>query len=79
MDKLIDIVNRAIEDYGFRQIAQWSPEDVVEMWDLTNEEAGVLTGPIKMALDMLPIPVEPDDYISEKARFRQIIDKALRT
>ena len=79
MDKLIDIVNRAIEDYGFRQIAQWSPEDVVEMWSLTTEEASVLTGPIKVALDSLPIPVEPDDYSSEKDRFREIIDGALNT
>ena len=79
MDKLIDIVNRAIEDYGFRQIAQWSPGDIVAMWDLTTEEAGVLTGPIKSALDSLPIPVEPEDYSNEKDRFREIIDGALNT
>ena len=35
MDKLKEIAKRAVEDYGFRQIAQWSPDDLVEQWDLS--------------------------------------------
>ena len=28
MKSLIDIANKAVVDYGFRQIVQWSPEDI---------------------------------------------------
>jgi hypothetical protein len=44
MDKLKEIAKRAVEDYGFRQIAQWSPDDLVEQWDLSPDEAQVLKG-----------------------------------
>jgi hypothetical protein len=47
MDKLNEIAKRAVEDYGFRQIAQWSPDDLVEQWDLSDAEAQVLKGPLK--------------------------------
>ena len=45
MDKLKEIAKRAVEDYGFRQIAQWSPDDLVEQWDLSPDEAQVLERP----------------------------------
>jgi len=77
MDKLIEIVNKAIADYGFRQIVQWSPEDVISQWRLSSQEADVLKGPIKVELDRMPIPVEPKDIDSEKNRLAEILKEAL--
>ncbi len=77
MDKLIEITKRAVEDYGFRQIAQWSPEDLVVQWQLSSREAEVLKGPIKDELGQLPVPVEPSDYSAVEGRLADIIKKAL--
>ena len=77
MDKLIDIVNRAVEDYGFRQVAQWSPGDLAEQWQLSAREEEVLKGLLKNELDRLPIPVEPQDYVREEKRLAEIIKAAL--
>ncbi len=77
MDKLADIVNKAIADYGFRQIAQWSPEDVISQWGLSEQEAAVLSGPIKDELDRLPVPVEPGDIPAEEKRLAEVIRGAL--
>jgi len=77
MDKLIEITKRAVEDYGFRQIAQWSPEDLVAQWQLSSQEAEVLKGPIKDELGQLPVPVEPRDYSAVEGRLADIIKKAL--
>ena len=68
-----DIVNKAIADYGFRQIVQWSPEDVVGQWNLSEKEAALLMGPIKDELDQLPVPVEPSDIPGEEKRLRELI------
>ena len=73
MSTLEDIVNKAIADYGFRQIVQWSPEDVVAQWNLSDKEAAVLMGPIKEELDQLPVPVEPSDIAGEQKRLRELI------
>ena len=35
MDKLIEIADKAIADYGFRQIVMWSPSDVIDRWELS--------------------------------------------
>ena len=77
MDKLIEIVNKAIADYGFRQIVQWSPEDVISQWRLSSQEADVLMGPIKGELDHMAIPVEPKDIHSEENRLAEILKEAL--
>ena len=45
MDKLKEIAKRAVEDYGFRQIAQWSPDDLVEQWDLSPTRPRCLKAP----------------------------------
>ena len=73
MSTLEDIVNKAIADYGFRQIVQWSPEDVVGQWNLSEKEAALLMGPIKEELDQLPVPVEPSDIPGEQKRLRELI------
>ena len=77
MDKLKEIAKRAVEDYGFRQIAQWSPDDLVEQWDLSPAEAQVLKGPLKDEIDQLPIPVEPSDYHAVEGRLNGLIQDAL--
>ncbi len=77
MDNLADIIRRAVEDYGFRQIAQWSPDDLVEPWGLSPIEAEVLKGPLKRELDLLPVPVEPDDYARERKRLEAVVKAAL--
>ena len=51
MEKLIEITNKAVADYGFRQIVQWSPEDIVAQWQLSTREAEILSGVIKDELD----------------------------
>ena len=77
MEKLIEITNKAVADYGFRQIVQWSPEDIVAQWQLSTRETDILTGVIKDELDRLPIPVEPSDVPQEQERVAGVIRQAL--
>jgi hypothetical protein len=77
VDKLIEIVNKSIADYGFRQIAQWSPEDVIAQWQLSSREGEALKGPVKDELDRMPVPVEPRDIPGEQRRLAEIVKKAL--
>ena len=77
MDKLKEIAKRAVEDYGFRQIAQWSPDDLVEQWGLSPDEAQVLKGPLKEQIDALPVPVEPADYGAVEGRLNALIEASL--
>ena len=77
MEKIIEITNKAVADYGFRQIVQWSPEDIVAQWQLSTREADILSGVIKGELDRLPIPVEPSDVPQEQERVAGIIWRAL--
>ncbi len=77
MGKLIEITNKAVADYGFRQIVQWSPEDIVAQWQLSTREAELLSGVIKDEMDRLPIPVEPTDVPGEQERLAGVIQKAL--
>ncbi|MBM3924715.1 MAG: hypothetical protein FJ320_01800 [SAR202 cluster bacterium] len=77
MNKLTEIANKAIEDYGFRQTAMWSPEDVSAMWKLNAKESKVMKGVLASELEKLPVPVEPKNYAKEKKRFEGIIKKAI--
>ena len=77
MDKLVDIAKQAIADYGFRQVATWSPDEVVERWGLSQVEADVLRGPLHNAIAALPVPVEPADIPAEEARIAELIREAL--
>jgi hypothetical protein len=77
VDKLLDIARRAVDDYGFRQVAQWSPEDLVAERHLSPGEAEVLKGPLKHELDRLPIPVEPGDRGRELENLERVIRQAL--
>ncbi len=75
--KLIEIANQAVADYGFRQIALWSPDEMVERWGLSPAEEGVLTGALHEVLAALPVPVEPAEIPTEQARFAELIWGAL--
>ena len=77
MEALIDIANRAIADYGFRQIVLWSPDDIVARWGLSSEHAQVLRGPLRQALEALPVPVEPARIPNEEGRLAALIEDAL--
>ena len=78
MQTLVEITNKAIADYGFRQAVLWSPDDVAEQRGLSESEAAALKGPVRDALEELPIPVEPEDQPAEESRFAKIIAEALR-
>ena len=73
MDKLVDIVNRAVADYGFRQAVLYGSADIARRWSLTEEEAGLLAGPVLAELRALPIPVQPADIPGEEARLSELI------
>ena len=77
MEKLLEIANKAVADYGFRQIVQWSPDDVVTQWQLSPREVEVLKGRLKTELDQLPIPVEPQDVSGQQERLAGVITTAL--
>ena len=73
MEKLIDIANRAVADYGFRQAVLYGAADIARRWELTEEEAVLLSGPVLAELSALPIPVQPADIPAEQARVSEII------
>jgi hypothetical protein len=73
MDKLIDIANRAIADYGFRQAVLYGAADIARKWELTEEEATLLSGAVLSELTALPIPVQPADIPAEQARVSGVI------
>ncbi len=76
-EKLIEIADQAVADYGFRQVALWSPDEAVERWGLSPAEEAVLTGALHDALIALPVPVEPADIPAEQARVTELIKAAL--
>ena len=77
MEALVEIASKAIADYGFRQVVLWSPEDVLAQWGLSESEAQVLQGPMRRALESMPVPVEPANIPDEQHRMAAIIDDAL--
>ena len=73
MEKLIDIANRAVADYGFRQAVLYGSADIAHRWSLDEEEAALLSGPVTAELSALPIPVEPAHILAEQARLSNVI------
>ena len=49
MDKVIEITNRAVADYGFRQAVLYGSADIAHRWGLT--------GPEQEATDQLIPPI----------------------
>ncbi len=79
MDKLIDIANRAVADYGFRQAVLYGAADIARRWELSEEEASLLSGPVLAELSALPIPVQPADISAEQARVAEVIRGLIRS
>ena len=73
MDKLIDIANRAVADYGVRQAVLYGASDIARRWELSEEEAALLSGPVLAELSALPIPVQPADIPAEQERVAEVI------
>ena len=73
MEKLIDIANRAVADYGFRQAVLYGAADIARRWELTEEESALLSGPVLAELSALPITVQPADIPAQQARVSEVI------
>ncbi len=73
MDKLIDIVNRAVADYGFRQAVLYGSAEIARRWLLTDAEAAILSGAVLSELSALPIPVQPADIPAQQGRISDIV------
>ena len=73
MDKLIDIVDRAVADYGFRQAVLYGSAEIARRWLLTDAEAAILSGSVLSELSSLPIPVQPVDIPAQQARISDIV------
>ena len=77
MDKLIEIANRAVADYGFRQAVLYGAEDVGRRAGFTQQEQAILEGTILDLLAALPIPVEPANIPGEQANLASAIRAAV--
>ena len=76
MDKVIEITNRAVADYGFRQAVMYGAQDIGRRWGLTETQQAVLEGTAVDLLTALPIPVPPADIPAEQARLEAQIRAA---
>ena len=73
LDKLIDITNRAVADYGFRQAVLYGSADVAIKSGLSDREAAILKETVLELLAALPVPVQPQDIPAEQARLENHI------
>ncbi len=78
MDKVIEIADRAVADYGFRQAVLYGADDVARRWELSDQERSVLETTVLQRLSALPIPVQPADVPGEQARLAELIQQAAR-
>ena len=68
MDKLIEVANRAVADYGFRQAVLYGAEDIGRRAGFTQQEQAILEGTVLDLLAALPIPVQPANVPGEQAK-----------
>ena len=73
MEKLINIANRAVADYGFRQTVMYGAEDIAQRAGFSQQEQEILAGTVLAFLASLPIPVQPDDIPGEQQRLEEAI------
>lgn len=78
MQKLIDIANRAVADYGFRQTVLYGAEDIAQRAGFSQQEREILAATVLEFLAALPIPVQPDDIPGEQQRMEAAIKAAAR-
>jgi len=76
MDKLIEIADRAVADYGFRQAVLYGAGDIGQRWELSDQERAVLEGTVMERLRALPVPVQPQDVPGEQSQLAELIRAA---
>ena len=76
MDKFIEVVNRAVADYGFRQAVLYGAKDVGRRAGFSQQEQAILEGTVLDFLAALPIPVEPADIPGEQANLASAVRAA---
>lgn len=76
MDKVIEITNRAVADYGFRQAVLYGSADIARRWGLTDTEQETLERTAVELLAVLPIPVPPENIAVEQRRLEALIRAA---
>ncbi len=74
-ETLRNLIDRAVEDYGFRLALMWGADDVIAASGLTVAEAEALRLRVVPELKQLPDPVEPADQPTVQAR---LLELALR-
>ena len=67
------IIDKSVEDYGFRLAVMWGTDDVVAGSDLTAEEAQSLREVVVPELKLLPDPVEPADHAAVQQRIAGLV------
>ncbi len=72
-ETLRSLIDRAVEDYGFRLALMWGVDDVVAASGLTDTEAEALKFRIVPELKQLPDPVEPADQPAVQARLLGLV------
>jgi hypothetical protein len=78
VDKVIEISNRAVADYGFRLAVLYGAEDIARRWELSEAERALLEGEVLELLSALPNPVEPDNMAAEQERVTAAIRAAAK-
>lgn len=76
MDKLIEVANRAVADYGFRQAVLYGAEDVGRRAGFTQQEQTILEETVLDFLAALPVPVQPADVPNKQATLASAIRAA---
>ena len=76
MKNLIEITNRAVADYGFRQAVLYGADDVARRSRFSAQEQAILQGTVLELLAALPVPVQPQDIPAEQARLEKAIREA---
>ena len=67
------IIDKSVEDYGFRLAVMWGTDDVVAGSELTAEEAQALREVVVPELKLLPDPVEPADHATVQERIAGLV------
>ena len=76
MEKLINIANRAVADYGFRQTVMYGAEDIAQRSGFSQQDQEILASTVVDFLIALPIPVQPGDIPAEQQRMEEAIKAA---
>ena len=71
-ETLRTLIDRAVEDYGFRLALMWGADDIIAASVLTDAEADALRLRVVPELKQLPDPVEPADRPAVQARLFEV-------